>query len=86
RARELNRIQKVLEGANIKLASVVSDINGVSAQRILRALIEGTDDPAVLAQLAKGRLKQKIGELRRALKGIMGPHQRMMLSEQCRHI
>ena len=86
RARELNRIQKVLEGANIKLASVVSDINGVSAQQILRALIEGTDDPAVLAQLAKGRLKQKIGELRRALKGIMGPHQRMMLSEQCRHI
>ncbi|ALA71871.1 transposase [Geobacillus stearothermophilus 10] len=86
RARELNRIQKVLEGANIKLASVVSDINGVSAQRILRALIEGTDDPAVLAQLAKGRLKQKIGELRRALKGIMGPHQRMMLAEQCRHI
>ncbi|WJQ15099.1 IS110 family transposase [Geobacillus stearothermophilus] len=86
RARELNRIQKVLEGANIKLASVVSDISGVSAQQILRALIEGTDDPAVLAQLAKGRLKQKIGELRRALKGIMGPHQRMMLSEQCRHI
>ncbi|MGG4022522.1 IS110 family transposase, partial [Geobacillus stearothermophilus] len=70
RARELNRIQKVLEGANIKLSSVVSDINGMSARLIIRALIEGKDDPAALAQLAKGRLKQKTEELRRALKGV----------------
>ncbi|OAO79798.1 Mobile element protein [Anoxybacillus flavithermus] len=86
RARELNRIQKVLEGANIKLSSVVSDINGMSARLIIRALIEGKDDPAALAQLAKGRLKQKTEELRRALKGVMGPHQRMMLAEQWRHV
>lgn len=59
RAEELNRIQKVLEGANIKLSSVVTNINGVSARLILRSLIEGTDDPARLIQLAKGRLKQK---------------------------
>ncbi|OAO87865.1 Mobile element protein [Geobacillus stearothermophilus] len=86
RARELNRIQKVLEGANIKLSSVVSDINGMSARLIIRALIEGKDDPAALAQLAKGRLKQKTEELRRALKGVIGPHQRMMLAEQWRHV
>jgi hypothetical protein len=58
RVRELNRIQKVQEGANIKLSSIVSDINGVSARLIIRALIEGKDDPAALAQLAKGRLKK----------------------------
>ena len=86
RARELNRIQKVLEGANIKLSSVVSDINGMSARLIIRALIEGKNDPAALAQLAKGRLKQKTEELRRALKGVIGPHQRMMLAEQWRHV
>ena len=55
----------MLERANIKLASVVSDISGMSSQRILRALIEGTDDPAVLAQLAKGGMKQKIGETKK---------------------
>lgn len=54
RARELNRIQKVLGGANIKLSSVVSDINGMSARLIIRALIEGKDDPAALASSPKG--------------------------------
>ncbi|MEK4126552.1 IS110 family transposase [Anoxybacillus sp. FSL W8-0382] len=86
RARELNRIQKVLEGANIKLSSVVSDINGASARKMIRALIEGKNDPMVIAQLAKGKLKQKVKELQRALHGVIGPHQRMMLAEQWRHV
>ena len=54
RAAEVNRIQKVLEGANIKLASVASDLTGVSARAMLEALVGGTTDPAVLADLAQG--------------------------------
>lgn len=86
RSREINRMQKVLEGANIKLSSVATDINGVSGRAMIKALIEGEDDPNVLAQFAKGRMKRKIDELKRALKGLMGPHQRMVLDTQLQHI
>ena len=86
RAREVNRIQKVLEGANIKLGDVATDVMGKSGQAILEALIAGKTDPESLAGLARGRLKEKTGQLARALEGLMGPHQRMMLATQMEHI
>lgn len=86
RAREVNRIQKVLEGAGIKLASVVTDITGVSGRSMLNAIVSGVDDPAFLAEMAKGRLKSKKDQLEQALFGLVGNHQRMMISTQLRHI
>lgn len=86
RARELNRIQAVLEGANIKLASVVTDINGQSAIAILRAMANGETDAQRLSALAKGSLTSKIEELTRALKGSVGEHQQKMIAHQLRHI
>ena len=81
RSRFINRLQKVLEGTNIKLASVVTDIQGVSAQTMLRALLDGQSDPRVLAEMAKGRLRQKRDELQRALVGRLTDHHRFMLSQ-----
>jgi len=86
RARELNRVQKVLEGANIKLSSVVSNIDGVSSRRMLEEIIKGTEDTEVLAALAKGKMKQKTDELKKALKGLIGEHQKKILSTMLRHI
>ena len=86
RSRELNRIQKVLEGANIKLSSVVSSIDCISARNMLKALVEGKDDPLVLSSMAKGRLKGKQEELKKALTGLIGRHQQMMLNEMLQHI
>src|SRR5207247_6783334 len=60
RAREVNRLQKTLEGANIKLGDVATDITGVSARQMLRALVSGVTEASQLAQLAKGRLREKI--------------------------
>ena len=81
RNRFANRLQKVLEGTNIKLSSVVTDIQGVSAQAMLRALLNGQEDPKVLAEMAKGRLRSKRTELERALVGCITAHHRFMLSE-----
>jgi len=64
RASEINRLAKVLEGANIKLGSVSTNIGGVSGRAILAALTEGASDPEALAQLAKGRLRNKHEALR----------------------
>lgn len=86
RSRELNRIEKVLEGANIKLSSVVTDISGVSSLSMIRALIDGVEDPKELSEMARGRLRKKSGELERALAGLVGPHQKMMLQTQLSHI
>lgn len=86
RSRETNRLIKVLEGGNIKLSSVVSDVRGVSGRSMIEALINGIDDPQVLSELAKGRLKNKREELERALRGVIGPHQRMLLSVLLEHI
>lgn len=86
RARELNRIQAVLEGANIKLASVISDISGASGMAILHALIDGKTDPEYLSSLAKGKLTAKIETLQKALKGSVGAHQMQMLKLQIQHI
>lgn len=86
RAAEVNRIQKVLEGANIKLAGVASDVLGASGQAMLRALIAGETDPGVLAALAKGRLRAKRELLEQALAGRVRPHHRFLLAEQLCHI
>jgi transposase len=86
RARQHNRIQKVLEGANIKLGSVVSEIMGVSSQEMLRAIADGEDDPVKLASFARRTLKKKKDELELALRGYISPHQRMMLKTILSHI
>ncbi|MDA8118048.1 MAG: IS110 family transposase [Actinomycetota bacterium] len=86
RGREVLRIPKVLEGANIKLASVASDVMGVSGRSMLDALAAGVEDAAALTALARGRLKAKHDDLLRALDGIMGAHQRFLLAEQLRHV
>lgn len=86
RSREASRIQKLLEGANIKLASVATDVLGASGRAMLSALAAGEEDPQVLASLAKGRLREKTGELEQALRGLIGPHQRFMLTAQLRHL
>jgi transposase len=86
RASEINRLAKVLEGANIKLGSVSTNIGGVSGRAILTALTEGTSDPEALAQLAKGRLRNKCEVLVEALAGSVGPHQRFLLGTQLRHL
>ncbi len=86
RAAEINRIQKVLEGANIKLASVATDVLGVSGRAMLQAMIEGVRDPGVLAEFARGRLREKRHVLEAALRGHLREHQRFMLDVQLRHV
>lgn len=86
RARELNRIQAVLEGCNIKLGSVITDISGKSGMAILKAIISGETDPVVLSELAKGRARDKPGKMRRALQGKVLEHQQKMLKHQLGHI
>jgi transposase len=84
--REVNRIQKVLEGANIKLASVASDVLGVSGRAMLRAIADGVNDPRAIAGLAKGKLREKQDELEKSLKGLVGSHQRMVIACQLEHL
>ena len=74
-----NRIQKTLEDANIKLASVASDVLGVSGRAMLRALVAGESDPFVLADMARQRLREKIPQLREALCGEIQDHHRFLL-------
>jgi transposase len=81
RAQSANELQRTLEGANIKLASVASDITGVSATAMLRALVEGQSDVAVLAELAKGRLRQKKEALQQALSGRLRAHHKLILAQ-----
>lgn len=81
RATLVNRVQKVLEGANIKLGSVASNVMGVSGRAILEALIEDRSDAATMAELAKGQLRTKREALTKALEGRMKPHQRFVLTE-----
>lgn len=86
RSAAVNRIQKVLEDANIKLTSVVTDVQGVSARRMMEAMIGGTDESEVLADLAKGRLRKKIPELVEALTGHFRAHHRFLLQELLEHL
>jgi transposase len=81
RARSVNRLQKVLEDANLKLACVATDVLGVSARAMLDALLAGEADPAVLADLAQGKLRAKLPQLKQALAGHLKPHHRFLLSE-----
>ncbi|MDP2729712.1 MAG: IS110 family transposase, partial [Dehalococcoidales bacterium] len=85
-SRIINRIQKTLEGANIKLSSVATDVVGVSGRIILQAMIDGIENPKELAALAKGKLRNKSESLEEALLGLMGPHQRRMLESQLGHL
>jgi transposase len=86
RSREVNRLQKALEGANIKLAAVATDVAGVSGRAILAELVAGSTDAAALAELARGKLRTKIPELERAPAGRFGAHQRFLLAQHLGHI
>jgi transposase len=86
RASVINRLHKVLEWANLKLASVVSDIGGVSARAMLKALVAGTDDPEALAELAKGRMRLKQPELVAALSGRVREHHRFLIQQHLKHL
>jgi transposase len=81
-----NRLQKTLEGANIKLAAVATDILGVSGRRILDALVAGTTDAEALAELAKGALRRKLPQLQQALAGRVGAHQRFLIAQHLAHL
>jgi transposase len=81
----VNRLQKVLEGANIKLASVTK-ASGASARDMVEAMVQGESDPAVLAEMACGRLRAKRAELEQALTGRMGAHHRFLLDSHLKHI
>ena len=81
-----NRLHKTLEGANLKLGSVTSKVLGVSTRQILDALLGGTTDPAVLADLAKGKLRAKLPQLERALRGTPGLRQHFLLAHQLAHL
>ncbi len=81
RTRAVNRIHKVLEDANIKLAAVATDLLGVSGRRMLEALIAGETAPAALADLARGRLRRKQAALQQALEGRVRPHHQVLLRE-----
>jgi transposase len=82
RTDERNRLQKLLETANIKLASVASDVFGVSGMAMLRALVDGESSPAEISLLAKGRLRRKIEQLEPALEGRLEEHHRYLLRMQ----
>lgn len=86
RAREVQRLEKALEDACIKLSSVVSDLQGVSSRLILAALVARQDDPALMADLAKGRLRPKIAALTEALTGQVDDHHRFMIEFRLRRI
>ena len=81
RAQEVNRLHKVLEEAGLKLSTVVSDVLGKSGRAMLEALVAGTTDAATVADLARGRLRQKLPALREALQGRFRPHQAFLISQ-----
>jgi transposase len=86
RTRTANRVHKLLQDAGIKLASVATDIFGASGRAMLAALVEGTTDPAVLADLAKGKLRKKLPALREALTGRFREHHAFLASQLLAHL
>jgi transposase len=86
RAREANRVHKMLEDAGIKLATVARDILGMSGRAMLEALVQGTRDPAVLAELARGRMRAKLPALRQALAGHFRPHHAFLTTQILAHL
>lgn len=81
RAQEVNRLYKVLEDSGLKLTSVLTDVMGVSGRAMLAALVEGTTDPTVLADLARGRLRKKLPALQRALQGRQRGHHAFLIEQ-----
>jgi transposase len=86
RQRAANRLHKLLQDAGLKLASVATDILGVSGRAMLGALVEGTTDPAVLADLARGKLRKKLPALRQALAGRFRPHHAFLVGQLLTHV
>lgn len=86
RTRVANRLHKQLQDAGIKLASVATDILGVSGRAMLEALVQGTTDPEVLAELARGRLRKKLPALRQALTGRFRDHHAFLVSQLLAHL
>lgn len=86
RVRLVNRLHKLLESANIKLSSVATDIMGASGRAMMEALLGGTTDPEVLAELSRGRLRNKLPELKKALEGRFRLHHRFMLEQILSHL
>jgi transposase len=86
RTQQINRIHKVLDTANLKLGAVASNVVGVSGRHMLRAVAQGESNPDVLAELAKGRLREKLPALRLALAGRVQPHQRQLIGDLLDHI
>jgi transposase len=86
RSREVNRVQKTLEGCNLKLGDVVSDVMGKASHMILSAIADGESDPARLASLAVGRVRASQEELEAALTGTVSAHHRFLLREHLTHI
>jgi len=81
RSREVNRLHKVLEDAGVKVTSVLTNVMGVSGRAMVEALVGGTTDPIVLADLARGRLRQKLPALQRALVGHFRPVHAFLLQQ-----
>ena len=81
RAQEVNRLYKVLEDSGLKLSSVLTDVMGVSGRAMLEALVAGTTDPMVLADLARGKLRKKLPALQRALQGRFRGHHALLITE-----
>src|SRR5258706_925547 len=86
RTQEINRLQKVLEGANLKLAAVATDVLGKSGRDMLEAVVGGEQDAEVLAELARGKLRAKLPALRQALDGRIQSHHRFLLERILAHI
>jgi len=86
RSAALNRLEKTLEGANIKLSAVASEVLGVSGRAMVEGLVAGDTDAAALAALAQGQLRKKLPQLQQALEGRVGDHQRFLLRQQLAHI
>jgi len=86
RAREIQRLEKALQDAGLKITSVASSVWSMSSRAIIEALIKGTRDPAVLAQMAKGRMRAKIPELEEALSGHFGAHHAILCRQIIDHI
>ena len=83
---EVQRIQKTLEDAGIKLDSVAADVVGVSGRAMLAALVAGQRDPKMLAELARGRLRNKLPQLRQALRGRFGDHHTVLIRLALEHL
>jgi transposase len=86
RAEEVQRLEKVLQEAGIKLSSVATRVLGASGRAMIEALLSGTTDPKVLAELAKGRLRKKIPKLEEALEGNFSSHHAFMVGNILAHI